>query len=248
MLAEERFDKILSLIDVKGSVTVQELAEKLHFSESTIRRDLNSLHSQGRLTKVFGGAITKDLTFSTKDVSVSSRETHNQSEKLEIARYAASLIQQDDFVYLDAGTTTGCMIDFISQKNITFVTNSFSHAERLSERGFRTYILGGEIKQTSEAVVGEEAIESLLKYNFTKGFWGTNGVSPNTGFSTPDISEALIKKAAMKRTHKRYVICDASKFSKLASVTFADFMKATVITSTLPDSSYSEYRNIIEVG
>jgi len=247
MLTEERLGKIVSIVESKKSVTVQELMEQLGTSESTIRRDLATLDSDGRLIKVFGGAIAKGVTFNTKDYTITARENCNLSEKMEIAKYAASLIKPDDFVYLDAGTTTNLIIDFIVEKKAVFVTNSFSHAKHLSEAGFHTYIIGGEIKQPTEAVVGEEAVESLLKYNFTKGFWGTNGVSFSTGFSTPDVNEALIKKVSIARTREKFIVCDASKFSQISCVTFADFNQVTIITSNINDSVYNGCKNIIEV-
>jgi DeoR family transcriptional regulator, fructose operon transcriptional repressor len=247
MLAEERLSRIVSIVDAKKTVTIQDLSSELGTSESTIRRDLTTLDTSGRITKVFGGAVAKGITFSTHDDSVISRESINHQEKETVARYAASLIKPNDFVYLDAGTTTGQIIKFLTEKQTVFVTNSFSHAKQLSDAGFRAYILGGEIKQSTEAVIGEEAIESLAKYNFTKGFWGTNGVSTTTGFSTPDINEALVKKAAMAKTQQKYIVCDSSKFSHISCVTFADFKQAVVITSKIIDESYRSYPNIVEV-
>ena len=64
---------------------------------------------------------------------------------------------------------------------------------KLSENGFRVILIGGELKAATEAIVGNEAYAALQKYNFTKGFWGTNGVSELSGFTTPDINEAMIK-------------------------------------------------------
>ena len=183
MLSEERQKRILSIVEQHNSVTVQQLAEELDASGSTVRRDLAELDSLGLLTKVHGGALAKDVVFTSKDDSVQSRTESHRDDKIRIARYAASLIQPDDFVYLDAGTTTGMMIDFLTCHRVVFVTNGFSHARRLSEKGYLTYILGGEIKSSTESVVGEEAMNSLSKYHFTKGFWGTNGISVQTGFS-----------------------------------------------------------------
>ena len=152
-------------------------------------------------------------------------------------------------MYLDAGTTTEMMIPFITAKKAVFVTNGFSHARKLSEAGFLTYILGGEIKFPTEAVVGEEAILTLFKYHFTKGFWGTNGISMSSGFSTPDVKEAMVKQMSMDRTRKRYVLGDSSKFSQISCVTFAEFTAATIITSTLGTDSeaYRTYSNVVEV-
>ena len=170
MLTEKRQEEILKLLNAQGSVTVQDLKERFDASESTIRRDLTVLHKKGALIKVFGGAVQADLAIDAADAQVSLRQKQHMEEKIRIARYAASLIQPDDFVYLDAGTTTGAMIPFIEEKSAFFVTNAVSHGLRLVERGFRAAVLGGEIKASTEAVVGNEAYLSLKKYHFTKGF------------------------------------------------------------------------------
>ena len=130
---------------------------------------------------------------------------------------------------------------------VTIVTNAVSHARKLSMAGYTTYILGGEFKATTEAIVGDEAIESLQKYNFTKGFWGTNGVHQKLGFSTPDVKEAKVKEVAMQHCAKRYVLCDSSKFSQISCVKFGEFAKTCIITTQILDESYRQCDNIIEV-
>jgi len=247
MLTEERLSRISKILEEKHSVTVTQLMEILSTSESTIRRDLNVLDKQGKLIRVFGGAVSKGITFQAKDDSVGIRKNQNKNEKLKIAKYAASLIKANDFVYLDAGTTTELIIDFITEKSAVFVTNGFSLAKKLSRLGFLTYMIGGEVKYPTEAIVGAEAIESLSKYNFTIGFWGTNGVDIEQGFSTPDVKEALIKKASMKRTAHKYIVCDSTKFSELSCVVFSSFDNATVITTKLDNTTYKDCKNIVEV-
>jgi len=247
LLIEERFCEILRIVEEKRTVTVQELTELLDTSESTIRRDLTALHNQGKLVKVHGGAIAVDLNYNNKDTDIAIRQDLNREEKIKIARYAASLIEANDVVFIDAGTTTGLMIDYITQTNALYITNGTVHAKRLAEKGCKTYILGGEYKLATEAIVGSEAIDCLKKYNFTKGFWGTNGVNTQTGFSTPDINEALVKKKAMEQTKCKYVLCDETKFSQISPVTFADFEDATIITTALADKYYEQYDNILEV-
>lgn len=247
MLAEERFSKILSIIEEAGSVTVQDLMEELGASESTIRRDLNTMDANGLLVKVFGGAVAKNTNIRTQDENVDNRKLQNIEEKVAIAKYAAGLIQSGDFVYIDAGTSTELVIDYIKVMNVTFVTNSLTHAKKLSDKGYTVYILGGEFKSTTEAIVGEEAVETLDKYNFTKGFWGTNGVSITKGFSTPEVKEAMVKKKSMENCKERYVLADSSKFSQISSVKFSEFENATIITTELKNASYKKYKNIKEV-
>ena len=93
MLAEERFSKILSIIETEGSATMQELMTALDASESTVRRDLNTMDENGLLTKVHGGAVAKRPSISTHDENVMSRKALNAGEKADIAKYAASLIK-----------------------------------------------------------------------------------------------------------------------------------------------------------
>jgi DeoR family fructose operon transcriptional repressor len=247
MLTEERFARIVSLVDARGSVTVAELMDELNSSESTIRRDLTSLDRSGRLLKVRGGAIARNGSLSTRDDEVASRMERNIEEKGTIGSYAAGLIGPEDFVYIDAGTTTDQMLSHITCKEAVFVTNAVSHAMKLAAMGCRVYILGGEFKHATEAIVGDEAIASLEKYNFTKGFFGTNGITKKNGFTTPEMKEALMKKAAMNNSKKVFVVADANKFGLISAVRFADFDKAHIITNHLGDDNYSLCTNVTEV-
>lgn len=247
MLAEERFAKILFIIETEGSVTVQELMNALDASESTIRRDLHLLDKKGKLLKVHGGAMAKQTIFHTQDENVQQRKLLHAEEKKIIARYAAGLIESGDFVYIDAGTTTELMMDYLHESRAVFVTNAISHARKLSEIGCRVYILGGEFKSATEAIVGEEAVATLDKYNFTKGFWGTNGISTANGFSTPEVKEAMVKKKSMENCKECYVLADASKFSRISSIKFAEFEDAIILTTRLTQESLKKHKNIMEV-
>ncbi len=248
MLGEERQQAILAAVEQRHSVSVQELMQLLDISESTIRRDLTALDREGKLVKVHGGAMAIGGSFHVKDDAVEYRKEINREEKIEIARYAAALIEDQDVVYMDAGTTTELMIDYITAKNVIFVTNSFAHAKHLSQKGYTTHILGGEFKPITEAIVGEEAIISLDKYNFTKGFWGANGVTKVNGFTTPDVKEAMVKKKSMQKTKERYVLCDSSKFGEICSISFAEFKSARIITTKIENNEYRGMKNITEVS
>ena len=247
MLTETRQEEILRMLEQKGSVTVQELKDVFGASESTIRRDLNVLHKKGALIKVFGGAVQTESRINTREEEVALRKEQSREEKLRIARYAASLIEPDDFIYLDAGTTTGYMIPYLTERTAMFVTNAVSHALMLAENGFRVILIGGELKAATEAIVGNEADVNLKKYNFTKGFWGANGVNPMAGFTTPDINEAMIKECAMKHTQRPYVLCDSRKFHQVSPVSFGEFHAAQIITDCMPDETYANYQNLIIV-
>ncbi|MBE5909248.1 MAG: DeoR/GlpR transcriptional regulator [Lachnospiraceae bacterium] len=247
MLTEERFARIIALVDRKGSATVAEMMREIEASESTIRRDLETLDKTGQLIKVRGGAISKKGSYSTRDDEVVLRQQRNVDAKESIAKYAASLIESHDFVYIDAGTTTEKMLKYINNHEAVYVTNAVSHAMKLASIGCTVFILGGEFKYATEAIVGEEAIASLSKYNFTKGFFGTNGITVKNGFTTPEIKEALIKRQAMASCKQCYVLADHSKFGEISSVSFGGVDEATIITDKTDDNLKRTYKNLVEV-
>ena len=209
-------------------MTVTELTELLDTSESTIRRDLTQLHKRGALLKVHGGATVLNGAYTTKDAKVSEREGLYVEEKRSIAKLAAALIGQEDFVYIDAGTSTASLAEAISEREAVYVTNGILHAKCLAEKGCRVFLPGGELKEDTQALVGGAAVEWLNKY------------------TTPDISEALVKEAAMKRCREAYVLADSSKFGHVSSVTFARFEDAQIITDHISDPVFQTCSNIEE--
>ena len=241
MLNSERHDVILKIVNEKGAVSVAELTEALGVSESTIRRDLLELSRSGSLKKVHGGATLTKKQFVSSEDPVSDKQDKNIDEKRLIAKYAAEQISDSDFVYIDAGTTTLCMIDYLPENlKASFVTNGISHAKMLSKRNFRVVILGGQLKSTTEAVIGFVAAKNLQSYNFTKAFLGTNGITETQGFSTPDSEEAFVKAAAIDRSFASYVLADSSKFGKVSSVSFATVDRACIITDKKPDGNFEK--------
>ena len=141
-------------------------------------------------------------------------------------RGGASIIEDGDFVFIDAGTTTEKMIDFIPARQVTFVTNAFVHAKRLAQRGFKVFLPAGEIKLSTEAIIGASCVLSLDQYNFTKCFMGVNGISVTGGFSTPDPNEASVKAAVINNSHTAYILADHSKFDKTSSVKFPLYLRS----------------------
>ncbi|MBK5244757.1 MAG: DeoR/GlpR transcriptional regulator [Eubacteriaceae bacterium] len=247
MITEERFGKILELIEEKRVVKVTELSETLNISESTIRRDLTTLSDSGKLKKVHGGATAVGGSFAIMDYDVQFKEDHYREEKKRIGRFAASLIEKNDFVFIDAGTTTEAMVNAITEQGAVYVTNGMSIAKKLVQQGCRTIIIGGEIKPITDAVVGSEALAFLQKYHFTKGFFGTNGIDLGAGFSTPDPTEAQVKRKAFGRSKVAYILADPSKFNQIAPVTFGDLEDGEIITTMIPYTSYGKRTKIWEV-
>lgn len=247
MLSEERFRTILEILKQRKTASVTELADALNTSESTIRRDITALADMGKLKKIYGGAAAITKNFISDEPDVNTKASQNVEQKEQIARYASNLINNDDFIFIDAGTTTLRLIDFIPTTKAVFVTNGIVHAKKLAAKGFKVYIIGGEIKAQTEAITGSAAVSSIRKYNFTKCFLGTNGVSIENGFTTPDIEEALVKQSALENSYVSFVLADSSKFDTVSSVTFAKLEQACIITDKAKSYKYLERTIVKEV-
>ena len=233
MLTQQRHEIILKLLREKGSITVTEVRDLLDTSESTVRRDITALDKEGKLEKVFGGAVELKERVTAYEYSVAEKMGLKLEEKHRIARYAAGMIQDEDFVYIDAGTTTGDMLKFLQVTRAVFVTNAVAHAQSLAERGFKVFLVGGELKGSTEAVIGNQAMNTLREYHFTKGFFGTNGITKKSGCTTPDANEAAVKSAhaavpGVLRALRQLQV------DNISSVTFPDFYRSTVITDKIP--------------
>lgn len=247
MLTEERYERILQILNDRNAVSVAEFSSLLNISESTIRRDLNTLAEMGKLNKVFGGATAIRSSSGIYETGVANRAETMSEEKTAIGQYAADLIHDDDFVYIDAGTTTSRLIDFIHNKKATYVTNGIIHGQKLISKGLNTYIIGGKIKPLTEAVVGASGIRNIEVLNFTKAFMGTNGIDIQAGFTTPDIDEARIKEAAVRNSYMTFVLADHTKFRRVCAATFAPLKVGCIITDLCPDHQYSEITIVKEV-
>lgn len=247
MLAEQRVRAILQQLAQRQTVSVTELCQTTGASEATIRRDLNALARQGRLVKIHGGATTlEEEEFLAQEPDLATKQRYAR-EKERIARYAASLVSGDDVVYLDAGTTVLHMADHLKDSSALFVTSSIDLAGMLSAHERHVYVLGGVLKPGTMDVVGAEALNAIRRYNFTKVFLGTSGVSVGQGFTTPDPEAAALKALAASRGQSAYILADSSKFGRVTAAAILPLDEAQIITDRLPDQKYQDCTGIIAV-
>jgi len=248
MLTEERHQKILDLINEQQTVTLKELKDHLNVSESTVRRDLSKLEEEDRLVRVHGGA--KRNMVLDYEPSINEKTFKNSQEKDSIAKYAASLVNKKDTIYLDAGTTTYKMIPYLKNKDITVITNGVQTANTLIDMAIETLLLGGKVKERTKAIIGSIALKQLEQYRFSKVFLGINGVDVEYGLTTPDSEEAVIKRTAMNLSNSVYFLADSSKFNKVSFCKVGDLEGQKIITDQLSEQMkrhFKKYDAIKEV-
>ena len=248
MLAEERMARIMRLLSQQRAATVQELCEALDASESTVRRDLNELDRMGRVNKVHGGATLPDSQFLADELTMAAKEELAVAQKKLIAQAAAALITAEDFVFLDAGTTTLALAREISGPALDarYVTSGVAHARLLAQKGCRVFLPGGLLRPETEAIVGAAALQSLQQYNFTKAFLGANGVALDAGFTTPDPEEAAVKAAALRRAREAWFLVDDSKFARIYPAVIAELSQGAILTNHCPNPKYRQFTLVKE--
>jgi DeoR family fructose operon transcriptional repressor len=236
LLTIERHEIILSLLKERVTVKMQELVDETNASESTIRRDLTDLEKANKLKRIHGGATL--LQKKLEEPTVAEKTIKNSQEKKKIAEKAASLVDEGDCIFLDAGTSTVEMIPFLEGKEVVVVTNGLSNIPLLIDLNIETHVVGGYVKSGTRAFIGRSAIRTLESFRFDKAFIGVNGVAIPDGYTTPDPEEAFIKESAIKRSRQSFILADHSKFGEISFSKFSNVEEAIVVTSTKVDEEY----------
>jgi len=142
-------------------------------------------------------------------------------------------VSEGNVIFLDAGTTTAAMIPLLNQAGLQLriVTNSVTHASKLTGEQLTVYVLGGLIKKTTDSVIGGQALSQLSNYRFNLAFIGANAYDEALGAMTPDGEEANIKQLVIQLAEKAYLLADRSKLSKTSFVKFAEADEVELITN-----------------
>ncbi|GAB6931291.1 rhamnose catabolism operon transcriptional regulator RhaR [Paenibacillus sp. JCM 10914] len=249
MLVAERYEKIVQLVNERGSIRVSELSQLCGVTEETIRRDLDRLEHAGRLRRSHGGAVSvkdqPDSERSQPEIPYAEREIMNASEKQRIAEEAVKLIHEHDRILLDASTTAWYMSKIIPDIPITVLTNSIKVAAELSTKEkVQVISTGGILAHRSLSFVGPLAERSLDAYYVDKAFLSCKGVHLDRGLSESNELQARIKHKMIGMTDKAIILADSSKFGTQAFTQVADLSQVDLIITDgrLADEEAAPFR------
>ena len=221
LFAEERRRSILNLLEKQNKVYVPELCEFFNVSPATIRTDLRVLDNEGVLKRTHGGAVnlSKAAYEPTSDFKLSQKN----AEKKRIAEYAIELIKNGDTITLDTGTTTLELAKLLpSRHDLTVITNDIAIATYLEHNsGANIIMLGGIMRRGFNCTAGSMAAKMMEQFNVDKAFIASNAFSFETGFSTPSVEQAEIKRAMIHSASTVNVLIDSSMFNSSAFYRFA---------------------------
>ncbi|WP_433476410.1 DeoR/GlpR family DNA-binding transcription regulator [Spirillospora sp. CA-142024] len=221
LYASQRQQALLQTVRTTGRVEAAEAAQELKVSREAIRKDLIELERLGLLRRVHGGAIAVDeLSF---EPAVSAR-TEFMDEKRRIARAAIDELPREGSVFIDAGSTTAGLAElFPTDRDLTVFTNQLPIAVTLVARPRLTvHTLGGRVRSRTLAEVDNWAVRALSELRVDVAFLGTNGLSLERGLTTPDESEATVKRLMYGAARRRILLTDHSKIGHISTLKYAD--------------------------
>jgi DeoR family transcriptional regulator, aga operon transcriptional repressor len=214
MLTQERRREIMDLVDRQGRVTIDEIRERFGVSAVTARSDLDTLSENGALVRSHGGGIRPLETGPEYPLKI--RETMRREEKAHIAKAALQLIRPYQTIILGSGSTSAefaAQLLRASPEHVTVVTYALNVAMKLAEtNNVALVMIGGILRQVSNAFVGPQAEEMLLSMHADHCFVPAVGIDLDFGLTTLDILEAQLNSRMIRAAKEVTVIADSTKF------------------------------------
>lgn len=234
MFINERYEKILDILNKRKSVSVNHLSEELGYSPATIRSDLNNLNKQGLLIRTHGGAVVKENEpeKSPLQEDFEYRQQRNQKEKISIARKSLSFIEDSMCIILDASSTCYELAKLLNQSNLrlTVLTNGLQIAQLLKNNPqITTILIGGVVKGNSNAIEGLLGSEILDKLNIDAAFLSAQGFNQYNGLTDFSLYEVELKKKMVLKAANTYALLDYTKLEQTSVASFAESSQIDVL-------------------
>ena len=234
MMPTQRRQAILAEVRKASAVSAEDLAEMFSVSVETIRRDLRGLRDQGLLERVYGGALSVQSTEGT----FASRSTRHHDRKRAIAALAASLVQPQDTIVIDIGTTAlevarALPADFRGR----VLTNSVPVAMELSARDqIELLMSGGQVRPGDAACYGAQADAFFAQVYADKAFLGSGGVHAQAGLTDDYPHEVAARRVMIAHAGASYVLADSSKLGKVAVHRVCALTQVTAVITNADNS------------
>jgi DeoR family fructose operon transcriptional repressor len=244
--AAERQQAMTQLVRARGRISVVELAQEYDVTTETVRRDLSVLEDRNLVRRVHGGAIPADA-LTLIEAGLPDRDVARIEQKQRIAAAAVELLPKaDSTVVIDAGTTTVRLSRLLpANLQMTVVTHAVPIAAQLAgSPQIELHLLPGRVRRHTHAAVGAETVEALDAIRADLAFLGTNGLTVEHGLSTPDRTEAAVKRAIVERARRVVVLADSSKIGVERTIKFAEL--AAVDTLVTDKEIATDAREAIE--
>jgi len=244
---ETRRERIIEKLHEAGKVRVTDLSEEYGISEVTIRKDLEALEAEGQLKRVHGGAVGLNKLYVNMDLS--ERYKTNSLAKKTLAELAAEFIEDNDTIFMNAGTTLTYVLRAIKGKqNVSIVTNSVQNAtEAALYPSFNVILLGGNLDSKYQFTYGADAERQLENYHADKCILSVDGISASSGLTLYYANEAPLARKMVEFAASTIVVADSSKIGRDVFARITD-AKKTDILITNPSENKKELSALTKLG
>ena len=213
MLSFDRQQEILALLEKHHSMTVRHLAETVHTSEATMRRDLVFLEKQGFVTRVFGGVVL--TKYSSMHIPLSARQQENRLAKAEVAARAVQYIHDGSIVLLNGSSTCQLMLPHLRRfQKLTIVSHSLPICKAAVEMNHSVYCIGGALNLQDYTNTGYYAEGMISQLHVDVMFFSCSGVSEDGEMTGVYEAGVSYLHTAMRRADMRCPLCDSTKIGK----------------------------------
>ena len=238
MLPIDRQRRILKLLEGAGSLRTMEIAAELGVTDETVRKDFELPEKRGDLIRTHGGASSPERI--REDLPFTERQAIRREEKQSIARLAASRIQANETIFLDASSTVLTLTGFLPDLPLTILTNALNVFTALSDRPNLDLICtGGLFDPKSRSFIGLTAEKSLQRYNIHRMFFSGNGLNLERGVSESNARQAAFKERVVANAEDVVFLADHSKLGQKAAFFFADVADLScLITDKAADPAF----------
>lgn len=243
-IVTKRRERILEYLKNNGEINNSELADKLQISPLTLRRDLQALDDEGLIERYYGGAklasAHKDISSNAGSIKASSTVSDLDKKRIAIAEYAASLIKDGDTIFINSSSTALLILEYLGDKRVNVITNNGKALNSTIGPNVSLILTGGQVYERKQSLIGDFAIQTLLKITANKCFLGVSGIAADSGISTSVFQETLVNNEMIKRcSGPVYVLTDSSKVGRHHSFSSGDIDE---ITHLITDSDIDEAR------
>lgn len=237
-----RLQEIEQYLQVVKSATNKELMEHFDISMQTLRRDVKELEDKGFLKKIYGGVVLcDDERHQGSILDINVRKITNIEQKQKIGELAANIVEEEDVIFVDSGTTAFHLLPFLAKlRHVTVLSHSLHVMCAIAEMENVTAIcLGGVYHPQTWTFHGDA---SLQRYRYNKAFISTVGISIHQGCTNTDVDEGNMKSYVMEHANEVYILADASKFGVVAFHQFADVSQVDgIITNDAPKEAFLNF-------
>lgn len=243
-MKQQRIDEMENYIIRNRTASIEDLCLKFEVSVNTVRRDIAALEKRGSIKKIYGGVTAVSREEIIGLMPYAERNIKNSETKLALSRAAAEFVKDNDVIYIDTGSTTVGIIDFLTEKkNVTVITNSVSVIiKALNCDNIRLIVLPGILERKVAALTGPQAVESLKSYNINKAFMSCTAFSVRGGVMNSSPEEYTIKQTALSNSMELFLLADGGKFGRHSLMTYADIGDFDfLITDLKPNTKFAKY-------